>query len=265
LIADTNARLVAARRLTRRQPRREAGRFLAEGAQAVREALGRPNVVLSIFATAEALERNAELIEAARTLGIRVDEVSARAAAGLSETVRPQGVVAVCRKVHVPLRRALETDPRLVAVLVDANDPGNAGTILRTADAAGAKAVVFAGDSVDLYNGKVVRASAGSIFHVDVVADVTANDAVAAARAAGCTILAATGGGTDDLDDLSDGHTLDKATAWLFGNEANGLPRELIDSADRSVRVPVYGQAESLNVAAAAALCLYASARAQRA
>jgi RNA methyltransferase, TrmH family len=265
LIADTNARLVAARRLTRRQARREAGRFLAEGAQAVREALRRPKAVLSIFATAEALERNTELVEAARTAGIRVDEVSVRAAAGLSETVRPQGIVAVCRTVHVPLRKAFETDPRLVAVLVDANDPGNAGTILRTADAAGASAVLFAGDSVDPYNGKVVRASAGSIFHLDVVTDVTAADAVAAARAAGCTVLAATGAGTDDLDDLIEGHSLDKATAWLFGNEANGLSREVIDSADRSVRVPVYGQAESLNVAAAAAVCLYASARGQRA
>jgi RNA methyltransferase, TrmH family len=265
LIADTNARLVAARRLTRRQSRREAGRFLAEGAQAVREALGRPKVVLSIFATAEALERNAELVDAARTLGVRVDEVSARAAAGLSETVRPQGVVAVCRKVHVPLRKAFETDPRLVAVLVDANDPGNAGTILRSADAAGATAVVFAGDSVDVYNGKVVRASAGSIFHVDVVTDVPAEAAVAAARAAGCTVLAATGTGADDLNALIDGHALEKATAWLFGNEANGLSDEVLACADRTVRVPLYGHAESLNVAAAAAVCLYASARAQRA
>jgi RNA methyltransferase, TrmH family len=265
LIADTNARLVAARRLTRRQPRREAGRFLAEGAQAVREALGRPKVVLSIFATAEALDRNTKLVDAARTLGVRVDEVSVRAAAGLSETVRPQGIVAVCRKVHVPLRKAFETDPRLVAVLVDANDPGNAGTILRTADAAGATAVVFAGDSVDVYNGKVVRASAGSIFHVHVVTDVTAEEAVAAARAAGCAVLAATGTGADDLNDLADGHALDKATAWLFGNEANGLSDEVLACADRTVRVPLYGHAESLNVAAAAAVCLYASARAQRA
>lgn len=268
MISDTNARLVAARRLTRRQARREAGRFLAEGAQAVREALGRSKVVLSIFATTEALDRNAELVEAARTMGVRVDEVSVRAAAALSETVRPQGIVALCHTVHVPLREAFGSGPRLVAVLVDANDPGNAGTILRTADAAGAKAVVFAGDSVDPYNGKVVRASAGSIFHVDVVTDVTAEDAVAAARASGCAVLAATGAGTDDLDDLIEGiggMALDKASAWLFGNEANGLPCDVIKSADRSVRVPVYGRAESLNVAAAAAVCLYASARAQRA
>jgi len=264
LISDTNARLVAARRLTRRQGRHEAGRFLAEGAQAVREALGRSKVVISIFATTEAIERHAELVEAARTLGTRVDEISVRASAALSETVRPQGIVAVCRTVHVPLRKAFSTEPRLVAVLVDANDPGNAGTILRTADAAGAKTVIFAGDSVDVYNGKVVRASAGSIFHLDVVTDVTAEDAVTAARAAGCTVFATTGAGADDLDDLVTGHALEKPTAWLFGNEANGLPRDAVDAADRSVRVPIYGDAESLNVAAAAALCLYSSARAHK-
>jgi RNA methyltransferase, TrmH family len=264
LISDTNARLVAARRLTRRQARRETGRFLAEGLPAVREALGRAKVVVSIFATTEAIERNAELVDAARAQGLRVDEISVRASGALSETVRPQGLVAVCRKVDVPLRTALATEPALVAVLVDANDPGNAGTILRTADAAGAKAMIFAGDSVDLYNGKVVRASAGSLFHLDVVVDVSADDAIIGARSAGCTVLAATGGGADDLDDLVSGAALGKPTAWLFGNEANGLPQHVIESADRSVRVPIYGDAESLNVAAAAAVCLYASARAQR-
>lgn len=264
MISDTNARLVAARRLTRRAARHETGRFLAEGAQAVREALGRSKVVLSVFATPEAIEHNPELIEAARTQGVRVDDISVRSAAALSETVRPQGLVALCHQVDVPLRKAFETEPRLVAVLVDANDPGNAGTVLRTADAAGAKTVIFAGDSVDVYNGKVVRASAGSIFHLDVVTDVSADDAITAARAAGCTVLAAAGTGADDLDDLISGHALDKPTAWLFGNEANGLSGEVLAAADRTVRVPIYGEAESLNVAAAAAVCLYSSARAQR-
>lgn len=264
MISDTNARLVAARRLTRRAARHETGRFLAEGAQAVREALGRSKVVLSVFATPEAVERNPELIEAARTQGVRVDEISVRSAAALSETVRPQGLLALCHQVDVPLRKAFETEPRLVAVLIDANDPGNAGTVLRTADAAGAKAVIFAGDSVDVYNGKVVRASAGSIFHLDVVTDVSADDAITAAKAAGCTVLAAAGAGADDLDDLISGHALDKPSAWLFGNEANGLPGEVLAAADRTVRVPIYGEAESLNVAAAAAVCLYSSARAQR-
>ena len=266
MISDTNARLATARKLTRRQARRETGRFLAEGAQAVREALRHPKVVVQIFATTEALERNGELVDDARAAGLRVDEISARAAAGLSETVTPQGLVAVCRKVDVPLRKALageHGEPHLVVVLVDANDPGNAGTILRTADAAGARAVILAGDSVDIYSGKAVRATAGSLFHLDVVVDAPIADVIDRAHKAGRAVFAATGAGTDDLERLS-ADALAAPTAWLFGNEARGLPAETIRAADRSVKVPIYGAAESLNVAAAAAVCLYASARAQR-
>ncbi len=264
MISDTNARLAAARRLTRRQARREGGRFLAEGAQAVREALRHPKVVVQIFATAEALQRNVTLVDKARAASIRVDEISVRAAAGLSETVTPQGLVAVCRKIDVPLRKAFAGEPRLVAVLVEANDPGNAGTILRTADAAGAQALIMAGDSVDIYSGKAVRASAGSLFHLDVVVDAPVDEVLERARKAGCAVFAATGSGGDDVSRLAAGDTLAAPTAWLFGNEARGLPEATIDAADRAVRVPIYGAAESLNVAAAAAICLYASAGAQR-
>jgi TrmH family RNA methyltransferase len=253
LISDTNARLATARKLTRRQARRESGRFLAEGAQAVREALRHPKVVVQMFATATGLERNGELVEQAKAAGIRVDEISVRAAAALSETVTPQGLVAVCRKVDIPLRKAFAGEPRLVAVLVDANDPGNAGTILRTADAAGAQAVILAGESVDVYSGKAVRASAGSLFHLDVVVDAEVAEVLDRARKAGYAVFAATG--TDALA---------TPTAWLFGNEAHGLPAATVEAADRGVRVPIYGAAESLNVAAAAAICLYSSARAQR-
>ena len=122
-------------------------------------------------------------------------EISSKAAAKLSETVSPQGLVAVCRAVDVPLETALARDARLVVVLVHANDPGNAGTIVRTADAAGADVVVFAGRSVDAYNGKAVRASAGSLFHLDIVVDVSPAEAIAAGRAAGLAVLAATGSG----------------------------------------------------------------------
>jgi TrmH family RNA methyltransferase len=260
LIADSNVRLAASRRLTRRQSRREAGRFLAEGAQAVREALRHPKVVVQVYATAEALERNVALIDEAKAAGVRVDEISTRAAAALSETVTPQGLVAVCRKIDMPLRKMFANQPRLVAVLVDANDPGNAGTILRTADAAGAQAVVLAGESVDVYNGKAVRASAGSLFHVDVVVDADLADVIDRARKAGCAVLAATGSGEHDIERLDE---LAKSTVWLFGNEAHGLPAAAIEAADQAVQVPIYGAAESLNVAAAAAICLYASARAQ--
>ena len=146
----------------------------------------------------------------------------------------------------------------------DIRDPGNAGTILRTADAAGAGSVVFAGDAVDPYNGKCVRASAGSLFHVDIVRERSTAGVVSELRDAGVQVLAATGHGDDDLDDLLDDGTLARPTAWLFGSEAHGLSEDVLAAAGRRVRVPIYGGAESLNLAAAAAVCLYASARAMR-
>ncbi|MEU5947217.1 RNA methyltransferase [Micromonospora sp. NPDC047465] len=257
-------RVVAARRLQRRREREATGRFLAEGPQAVREALARPGVVTELFGTPAALDRHVDLAADAARADVPVSEVTDEALAALAETVAPQGLVAVCRHLDVPLERALAGGPRLVAVLAEIRDPGNAGTVLRTADAAGAGAVVFAGDAVDPYNGKCVRASAGSLFHVDVVRAPDPLDVVAALRAAGLAVLATTGYGEDDLDDLADAGRLAAPTAWLFGSEAHGLPEALTAAADARVRVPLHGRAESLNLAAAAAVCLYASARAQR-
>jgi TrmH family RNA methyltransferase len=162
----------------------------------------------------------------------------------------------------VTLSEALGKGPRLVAVAAEIRDPGNAGTVLRTADAAGAGTVIFAGDAVDPYNGKCVRASAGSLFHLDVVR--TGLSVVDELRAGGLQVLATSGHGADDLDTLLDDGSLARPTAWIFGSEAHGLPGDLLAAADRRVRVPIYGAAESLNLAAAAAVCLYASARAQR-
>ncbi len=261
MLSDSNARLAAARRLTRRRGRGEAGRFLAEGAQAVSEALRTPGAVVELFATAAAQVRYAPLLAASP---VEVSQISDAAAAALSETVTPQGLIAVCRTRVVTLDDALHAGPGLVVVLVEPNDPGNAGAILRTADAAGARAVVFAGDAVDPYNGKAVRASAGSVFHVDVVTDVSPTDVFEACMRHGLQTLATTGGGVDDLDELIDAGVLSVPTAWVFGNEARGLAPEVLAAADRTVRVPIHGYAESLNLAAAAAVCLYASARAQR-
>ena len=262
MLSDSNARLVAARRLTSPRGRREAGRFLAEGVQSVREALRRPGTVLEVFATAAAAQRHADLLACAAAGSVA--QISDRAAASLSETVHPQGLIAVCAGLDVSLADALARTPRLVAILVEANDPGNAGAIVRTADAAGADAVLFTGDSVDPYNGKAVRAAAGSLFHLDLVTGLDPAAAIAECRAAGLLTLATTGAASLDLDQLTDQGMLRGRTAWVFGNEARGLPAELVAAADRAVRVPVHGRAESLNLAAAAAVCLYASARANR-
>ncbi len=183
----------------------------------------------------------------------------------LAQTVTPQGLLAVCRFVDVPLASLIAAAPVLVAVLANVRDPGNAGTVLRTADAAGAQGVIFSDASVDPYNSKCVRSSAGSLFHLPVVVGAALSEVTAALTGAGLKVVAADGGASRQLDDLESSGQLALPTAWLFGNEAWGLPDDLLALADEVVAVPIYGHAESLNLAAAAAVCMYASARAQRA
>src|SRR5208283_780532 len=242
--------------------------FLAEGPQAVAEAFHCGARITDLFVTVPARSRHHDLITAMADAGVPVHLVSGEIMDELAQTVTPQGLLAVCGFIDVPLTEvagsAEGTKPSLVALLANVRDPGNAGTVLRTADAAGAHAVVFADASVDPYNGKCVRASAGSLFHLPVVAGARLEDAVAAMRGAGLQIVAADGRAGRSLDDPEVQARLAGPTAWMFGNEAWGLPPELVALADEPVAVPIYGQAESLNLAAAAAVCLYASARAQR-
>jgi TrmH family RNA methyltransferase len=263
-------RLKAARRLTKRAFRQRERAFLAEGPQAVAEAFHYGARVTDLFVTAHARSRHQGLVAEIAAAGIPVHVVNGEIMDELAQTVTPQGLLAVCGFVDVPLaeitsKAQLQKDqPRLVALLANVRDPGNAGTVLRTADAAGAHAVVFADASVDPYNGKCVRASAGSLFHLPVVAAAGLEEAVKALRQAGLRIVAADGRDGRPLDDPAVQARLAEPTAWMFGNEAWGLPPELVALADESVAVPIYGRAESLNLAAAAAVCLYASARAQR-
>jgi TrmH family RNA methyltransferase len=172
--------------------------------------------------------------------------------------------VAVCRQATVTLDELVAARPRLVAVLEEVRDPGNAGTIIRVADAAGADAVVLTGTSVDVFNPKAVRATTGSLFHLPVAVGVPLDEALDRLRGAGLRVLAADISGDDLLAVRSEG-LLDSPTAWLFGNEARGLTAEQLALADRAVIVPIYGRAESLNLATAAAVCLYESAFALRA
>jgi RNA methyltransferase, TrmH family len=215
-----------------------------------------------VFVTAAAQARHAGLVAAARDAGADVQLVSGEVMSELAQTVTPQGLLAVCDFIDVSLSELDNSKMRLAAVLANVRDPGNAGTVLRTADAAGADAVVFADASVDPYNGKCVRASAGSLFHLPVVAGARLADSVGALRNAGLRIVAADGRSAATLDDPEIRAALAAPTAWLFGNEAWGLPPDLLAVADMTVAVPIYGRAESLNLAAAAVVCLYASASA---
>ena len=266
-----SARVTSARRLAKRAFRARERRFLAEGPQAVREALvaaveagAGQQVVTEVFATGEAAARHPELAELARAAGVEVTLATNEVLGSLTQTVTPQGVVAVCGFLDVPLAAVTSAAPRLVALLAHVRDPGNAGTVIRAAEAAVADAVVLTVASVDPYNSKCVRASAGSLWHLPVVVGAESAATFDALRAAGMQVLAADGGGDRDLDDATDSGLLDAPTAWVFGNEAWGLPPETRALCDEAVRVPIHGRAESLNLATAAAVTLYASARAHR-
>ncbi|HEV2451581.1 MAG TPA: RNA methyltransferase [Streptosporangiaceae bacterium] len=257
-------RVRAARQLAKRALRQRARAFLVEGPQAVGAAIAADAPLTELFVTGDGSARWSSLIEVARERGAVVHLVNGGVMTSLAQTVTPQGLLGVCDFVDVPLAALTAARPRLVVLLAQVRDPGNAGTVLRTADAAGAQGVVFSTASVDPYNGKCVRASAGSLFHLPVVTGISAAEAAAGLRAAGLRILAADGRGRRHLDELAATGELRAPAAWLFGNEAWGLPDDLLALADETVAVPIYGRAESLNLAAAAAVCLYGSAAAQR-
>ena len=255
-LTPKSARVVAAVKLLRHTGRIRSGRFLAEGPNLVEAAAAR-GMVEEVFATAVAAERHRSLLP-----DLPVTLVTEPAAKALSDTVTPSGLVAICRIPNARIDEVLTGNPTLIAVAVDLSEPGNAGTLIRIAHAMGAAAVVFAGTSVDPYNGKCLRSSAGSIFAVPVVTEPGTAGLLSQLRSAGLQIMATTLDGDTSLDDA--GGLLTAPTAWVFGPESQGLPEAVTALADHRIVIPMSAGAESLNVAAAAAICLYQSARAQR-
>lgn len=240
--------------------RSRTGLFVVEGPQAVREALAhRPDHVRDIYVTSRAAARHCDLMSLATGAEARVHEVTEEVLAALCDTESPQGIVAVCRMLAVDLDGALDGLPpdAVVCVLTNVRDPGNAGTVIRGADAAGADLVLVSEASVDIHNPKVVRSSAGSLFHLPIVAGLPIEQILSSLRARGVALLATDGSGTTLLPDVD----LARPHAWVMGNEAWGLPATVRDACDVVVRVPIHGLAESLNLAMAATLCLYESAR----
>lgn len=261
VLTGRSGRVKQARRLARRRSRTETGLFLAEGEKALAEALAVPGNVVEVFATQAALDGSpglAALRGSAPEVPWHLTEPDALAT--LAGAVAPQGVVAVCRALDVPLAQVLATSGDLV-VCADVRDPGNAGTVVRTADASGATGVVLAGHSVDPYNDKTVRATVGSLWHLPLALAADPPAVVAAVQASGRLVLAADGAGEVDLFAAEADGLLDRPVAWLLGNEAWGLPDDLAALADHRVAIPIRGRAESLNLATAAAVCLYATAR----
>ncbi len=252
-------RVKAVRALGRRSARRRAGRFVAEGPQAVRELLRfRPETATDLYVDGEQRGRYADLVGPSGD--VRIHECTPQVMAAMTDTQHPQGVLAVCRPVGIPLADALAASGDFVVVLAHVRDPGNAGTVIRGADAAGARCVIVSDASVDVYNPKVVRSTVGSLWHLPIVTGAPLVDALERCRAAGLRLLAADGSGETLLPDAD----LTVPHAWVMGNEAWGLDATVRDACDEVVRVPIYGHAESLNLAMATTVCLYASATARR-
>jgi TrmH family RNA methyltransferase len=265
LPAASLAMLQAARRLLRRKERQRAGRFLAEGRQAVSEALGRRGTVIELIVADDSVGRHFDLLRTASDTAAQIAVAPARAVTELAATVTPQGLVAVCQTIDVTAAEALAGTPRLVVLCDQVRDPGNLGTVIRCADAFGADAVLVSSDSVDLYNAKVVRATTGSLFHLPLAVGVDLSEAVTLARDSGLQIFGAETRARCTIDDLAASGELAQPTLWVLGNEAWGLTPEHMSRLDRLVALPLYGRAESLNLSTAAAVLLYASATAQRA
>lgn len=250
-------------KLNKKDARSETGLFLLEGPQGLAEALDRSDLIVELFATEDAVLRHAELFAKVAQRKIEVELVSDAVLKVMCDTNTPQGVLAVCRQLHNSLEDVISQQPKLIALLTNVRDPGNAGTVLRAADAAGADAVIFSDNSVDLYNPKVVRSTTGSIFHLPVVVGADIKRTIESLKASGMQIFAANGGGSR-LPDISQ-EQLAKPTVWVMGNEAWGFEPETLSVVDQQIAVPIYGAAESLNLATAASICLYASAFAQNA
>lgn len=248
--------LRSVRRLTQRRGRDVAGKFLAEGRQAVREALAVDSLVEEVIVDDPA--RHADLLEGLEVPVWRATEQQMRA---LSDTVTPQGIVAVCRQLDHDWTDL--ADARLLVICAQVRDPGNAGTVIRCADAFGADGVILTTGSVEIHNPKTVRSTVGSLFHLPILTGVPLTEAVDRVKAMGMKVLAADGDG-DPLDLKAAAGELSGPVAWIMGNEAWGLPEEDRRLADEVVAVPMWGGAESLNLSSAAAVCLYATASAQR-
>lgn len=245
--------------LGRRAVRERTGRFVVEGPQGVRELLSAaPGAARAVYLTQAGLARHPELAEAADTSGVTRYTCTDQVLAAMADTPHPQGVLAVADRIDVPLDQALQAVPDhgFVAVLTQVRDPGNAGTVIRGADAFGAAAVVISSASVDVYNPKVVRSTVGSLFHLPVVIGPDPIEVLRACRAVGIRLLAADGAGDTPLPEAG----TEVRHAWVFGNEAHGLPAELLAECDEAVAVPIV-RAESLNLAMAATVCLHTSAQ----
>ena len=256
-----NERIRRYRRLRKKNFRYREGLFLVEGLQCVAEALLSPRVPECLICNkdgAEALTAYADII---RERGIPCLTVSDEVIASLSDTITPQGVIAVSPLVHVESESVFRAGASPLLIASRVRDPGNLGTMIRIADAAGVGGMFVCAESADLYNPKTVRSTAGSLFHFPIAVGGDIATTLRVMREQGYEVLATdahVGVGMWEVE-------WPRKLALAMGNEAWGIPQEEAEMMDGLVKIPMLGKAESLNVASAAAVLLYEVARQQHA
>ncbi|WP_455149693.1 TrmH family RNA methyltransferase [Schaalia odontolytica] len=250
--------------LVGRSARSRSGLMLVEGPQAVRElAAHRPDAVRDVYVREDAWQTHADVVDAARRATRWVHPVTAEVSTAMSGD--SQGICAVASVDAISRELPEPSVGETIVVVAQGRDPGNVGTIIRTADAFGAVGVVVVAGTVDVSSPKVVRSSAGSVFHIPVCVVASFTDARTLVHGRSAALLGTSGGaGSLNLSDLlvqglSARSRLSQSHAWVFGNEARGLSGEEMRLCDALVSIPMAGEAESLNVASAAATCLFAS------
>lgn len=239
-----------------KKERRESGLFLAEGLQFIREAArvgSTPKIETLYLTTGARIKLAAEGLEIRHLATVDVSDAVMRE---MGETVTPQGIIGLCQMSDLSMKDLEIAPNKKYIYLHEIQDPGNAGTILRTADATGFSGVITAPNSVDLFSPKVVRASAGSLWHLPVVERVELADLLSAWP--NNSIFALVVAAKKSLLEIE----YSDPSLWIFGNEAHGLPQtesELWDRESRitSISIPMSGNAESLNLAAAASILMF--------
>ena len=250
-----NALVKATAELKQKKYRQERQLFLAEGLRTVEEAI-ESNTVIQLFYTAIEDERTRAVLETAAEKGLELYCVSENVMKKISDTDSPQGIVAVCKMQNMKLEN-LFAKGEMLLVLDRVGDPGNVGTMLRTADAAGIGGIVLLKGCVDIYAPKTVRSTMGSLFHIPVFAGADEALFIKAAKRAGYELLVTTLEGADNLYKAD----LRGRIAFVMGNEANGVTSTLLQEADKRVYIPMQGRAESLNVAIAAGVVMFEALR----
>ena len=259
--STSSERVTRVRALHSRAGRRKAGRFVVEGPQAVGAALDAGVSVHDLLV--DEAQLFPDLVELAERGGARITRVTPAVMAAMAETQQPQGILAVCDLLPPGELDEVMAGSGPVVVLEAISDPGNVGTIIRTADSVSAAGVILTADSADIHSGKVVRYTAGSLFHLPVLAGHSIDSVVTAARAAGRTVAVTAGDGAVSLFAAVDEGSLNNRTCWVIGSEAHGASKAARDCADVVVSIPMSGRAESLNAAVATAVVLFVTRHAE--